>query len=200
MIIYVITNKINGKQYVGQTVQRLENRWKFHLSKASRCLALRAAIEKYGKENFIIECMDFANSLEELNKKEIEWIDRLDSLAPSGYNLKTGGNAPTYSEESRKKMSESRKKYKQSDESIKKGALSRTGPGNPNFGKKFSDEHRKKLSDAHRGNTSALGHKKTEEAKRKISEGHKGLTPWNKGLTIEDPRVFAYSNSHKLVK
>lgn len=107
MLVYLITNKINGKQYVGQTVQSLDNRWKTHCSNASGCLAIKSAINKYGKENFIIEEIFKATSVEELNKTEQEFINKFNTLAPHGYNLKTGGNRPTYSEESKKKMSES---------------------------------------------------------------------------------------------
>lgn len=109
MIVYLITNIINGKQYVGQTIQVLERRWNFHMSKNSRCLALKAAIEKYGKENFKVKEVYRALSLEELNKKEQEFIADLNTLAPNGYNLTTGGDRPVFSKESIEKMSKSAK-------------------------------------------------------------------------------------------
>jgi len=152
----MITNKINGKRYIGQTVRSLSSRWSSHKSGRSRCLAIKSAIDKYGAENFTVESIFNAESLEELNKKEEEFINNFNTLAPNGYNLKTGGSAPKFSEESKEKMSASRKKYKQSEETIKKQAAARSGSRNVNFGKKFSAEHRRKLSISHLGNKSAL--------------------------------------------
>ena len=56
MYIYKITNKINKKIYIGQTTRSIEERWKGHCkpSMTARSLISRA-IQKYGKENFIIE-------------------------------------------------------------------------------------------------------------------------------------------------
>lgn len=154
MIVYKITNKINGKAYIGQTIRSLEERLRYHCYDNSGCLAIKSAIDKYGIENFAIEKIFEAESLEELNKKESEFINDLNTLAPNGYNLKTGGEAPRFSEESRAKMSVSRKSYKQSEESNKKGAKTRTGKGNWAFGLKFSQDHCDKLSVAHKGNCS----------------------------------------------
>ena len=54
-----------------------------------------------------------------------------------------------------------------------------------NKGKKLTEEHKKKISDAHKGKIVS------EETRKKMSESKKGTTPWNKGLTKEDPRVKA---------
>lgn len=70
MTVYLITNLINGKKYVGQTIQSIKRRWDFHVCGASRCIALNSAIKKYGKENFKIESIYEAHSLEELTTKE----------------------------------------------------------------------------------------------------------------------------------
>lgn len=109
MIVYKITNLVNGKAYVGQTTQKLKNRWSYHKGPRSRCMAMKAAIDKYGVENFKIEELFVASSKEELNVKEIEFIEIHNTLAPNGYNLKTGGANAVYSEESRKKMSKASK-------------------------------------------------------------------------------------------
>jgi group I intron endonuclease len=55
MKIYVVTNKINGKQYVGQTVRDLGDRLKRHFNDAEKGdnLYFHRAILKYGKENFL---------------------------------------------------------------------------------------------------------------------------------------------------
>lgn len=91
MIIYKVTNRINGKVYIGQTKQSLHKRWSNHCCKNSHCSILHSAIKKYGAENFTVEQIDVAASKEELDKKEIYWISHFDSVAPKGYNISLGG-------------------------------------------------------------------------------------------------------------
>ena len=88
MIIYLITNNINKKQYVGQTVQKLTARFTKHKSATTY---LGNSIRKYGEENFSIEAIDMANSKEELDEKEKYWIAKLNTRAPNGMNLTDGG-------------------------------------------------------------------------------------------------------------
>jgi len=93
MYIYKITNKINGKSYVGQTIRSIEARWKRHCEKASGCSAICDAIQKYGKDNFIVEEIGGANNQSELNYQEWLMILKYNTLSPSGYNLKHGGGS-----------------------------------------------------------------------------------------------------------
>lgn len=91
--IYKITNKINGKVYIGQTVRSVEQRWKDH--KAAwhgnrHCQALYDAFDKYGIENFKIEEIEQCKETE-LNAKEQFWIQHYDSFN-SGYNITLGGD------------------------------------------------------------------------------------------------------------
>jgi group I intron endonuclease len=109
MIIYKITNLINGKCYIGQTRRSLEVRWKRHKYDNKACVALKRAIDKHGYNSFKVEKIDEAQSIEELNKLEINYIKKYDCIAPKGYNLRIGGSSPKISEETRVKMSESRK-------------------------------------------------------------------------------------------
>lgn len=96
-IIYKITNNVNGKVYIGQTIKSLEERWVGHLysainpkpEHAHRKIVL--ALRKYGAENFTKEIIDYANSESELNDKEIYWITHYNSEV-DGYNMTSGGN------------------------------------------------------------------------------------------------------------
>ena len=99
MLIYKITNRINGKVYIGQTTRPLTVRWKQHCNPANtNCIALHRAIQKYGKENFTVEQIDVACDIDELNEKEIYWIKFYDSVnSEKGYNLKVGGEHTTMS-------------------------------------------------------------------------------------------------------
>jgi GIY-YIG catalytic domain len=110
----------SGKFYVGQTVRTMDVRKKQHLSKGSGCRLFKAAIDKYGFENFketlLIEC---DNS--ELNYYEQKYIREYNSVAPDGYNLTTGGGQNgSFSMESRKKMSDTQKRIYQENEEIRK--------------------------------------------------------------------------------
>lgn len=113
MSIYTITNRLNGKVYVGQCVGRVRRRWSNHNNPKSGSgrTAIKNAIQLYGKESFDYRVLDLALSREELNKKEIYWINELGSLAPQGYNLRTGGSSPIYTEESKSRMSAARRAY-----------------------------------------------------------------------------------------
>lgn len=92
--IYVITNKINNKQYVGKTIDTIENRWKTHLKDSNKKFfesrPLYKAIKKYGKENFIIEQLEEC-SYKILNEREQYWINILDTYK-NGYNATLGGD------------------------------------------------------------------------------------------------------------
>jgi group I intron endonuclease len=87
--IYLITNLINGKQYVGQTVQTIKARFRKHFSDAKyKNTYISRAINKYGRENFKIEQIDIAYNQIELNLLEGVYMLWFKTLAPNGYNLK----------------------------------------------------------------------------------------------------------------
>ena len=91
-IIYKITSP-SGKVYVGQTTKGFEKRIRQHKSKTSNCTALKNAINKYGDE-MKYEIIEEDVPQEHLDEREIYWIKELNSIAPSGYNLNSGGGAP----------------------------------------------------------------------------------------------------------
>ena len=105
MKIYLAKNLINGKVYVGQTIQVLAKRRKFHFGVKSNTIFSKA-ISKYGKENFVFEVIETLTSKEELNEREKYWIKFHKSTEREfGYNMLEGGNSFTMSEEIRKKIS-----------------------------------------------------------------------------------------------
>ena len=110
--VYIITNQINGKQYVGLTTKTIQSRLTRHIYDAKRedrnkgSLLLTRAIRKYGKENFKIDLVsnDFL-SIQELKRGETAAIKSFNTLAPNGYNLKIEEeNNFIYSEELKEKM------------------------------------------------------------------------------------------------
>ena len=92
-IIYAVVCTINGKQYVGQTIQSLDSRWKAHISKRGTLPGFSKAIKKYGADAFTLRVLDTADTAEELNLKEQHWVRVLNTIAPAGYNLNEGGDA-----------------------------------------------------------------------------------------------------------
>ena len=88
MIVYCITNKINGKQYIGQTVQEVSRRWHRHKTGP---YAIGNAIRKYGEENFEISILYRAFEIDALNEAEVELISKYNTVYPNGYNILEGG-------------------------------------------------------------------------------------------------------------
>ena len=137
--IYLLINKSNGKLYVGQAacfVGTNNNswgtigRWKSHVREAVKnsddhCVLLNHAIRKYGETGFEILTL-FKGNNDELNEKEIYYIQLLKSMSPHGYNLKTGGDKGKDSDETKQKKKEAKTGLKFSDETkqnISKGQI-----------------------------------------------------------------------------
>jgi group I intron endonuclease len=95
MRIYIITNLINQKRYIGMTSNKLSERWSLHKADARRNKPyyLHKAIRKYGSENFKIELLEetTVTSLKELGIIETNWIKKLNPE----YNMTTGGEGHT---------------------------------------------------------------------------------------------------------
>jgi group I intron endonuclease len=109
--IYSIKNSKDGKIYIGQTIQDLEERWRQHRSKNSNCRYLRLAINKYGINNFVFKliCICFDD---DLDKYELYYIKKYNSIVPNGYNLREGGNSGKHNNETKMKISEGLKNRK----------------------------------------------------------------------------------------
>lgn len=113
--IYKITNLINGKLYIGQTVnfpKRKRNHLNYLRNNKHHNEHLQRSFNKYGEENFQIDFI-YSCSVDELDSLECEYISRYESMVnQNGYNLLTGGQTyRTFSLEVRKKMSESRRNW-----------------------------------------------------------------------------------------
>ena len=159
--IYLRTNLINGKQYVGQAsdFKRREYDW-CNLNAPYAGDYINKAREKYGLESWSVEILKECDSSEELNHWEMYFIEKFNTKKPFGYNLNDGGEGQTgfhHSIESRMKMSVSKKGKRK---------------GIPR-----ADDVKKKISESLKGKRTSLGmtnHKHSSESKLKMSAAKKG--------------------------
>ncbi len=163
--IYITTNLINGKKYIGQKI--FDRHWKNYLGSGKK---LKYAIKKYGKENFIREIIAIAYSKEELNNLEIVIINSHNAVVDdSYYNIAYGGGTNTglhFSEEHKNKISNSEKGKIASEET-------RLRISNSKKGIILSEEHKLKISRTI-SEKYKYEERYTPEQKRKRSEANKG--------------------------
>ena len=167
--IYLITNRITEKYYVGQTSLSLAKRYRTHTRSAKinskrGCRRLQHSMQKHGIENFTIEEIATANSTEEANNLETVWITALDSTNPSvGYNLSAGGG-------SLRGLRAWNKGLKGSQEAWNKGLH-------------HSAETKAKIGETSKGRTPwNKGKKMSLESREKMSKAGSGKIPWNRGI------------------
>ena len=82
--IYKITNQINNKVYIGQSIH-IERRWQEHCRPSASSI-ISEAIKKYGIDNFTFEIIEKCDE-NDLNARESYWINFFQSLVPNGYNV-----------------------------------------------------------------------------------------------------------------
>lgn len=105
--VYIHTNKMNGKKYVGQTCQQVEARWK-HGDGYKNNIYFYRAIQKYGWDNFTHEIIKDKLTLEEANQLEIKLIEQFHTTDNNyGYNLRQGGSHGALSAETIEKIRQS---------------------------------------------------------------------------------------------
>lgn len=135
----MITNKITGKKYIGQTIVDLNERWRHHKKSKSNCRYLKSAFNKYGIQTFdfklICICFD-----EDLDKYECQYINKYNTIAPNGYNLREGGNNGRHNQATKNKISET----------LKQNRTNRIF-SKPQLGKPLTEETKNKISKALKG-------------------------------------------------
>lgn len=159
MYIYKITNIITNKVYIGRTTRSIEQRFREHCTAAAKGYRqhLYQSMRQYGVENFKVEQIDQASSIEELSQKEAYWTEYYQSYY-TGYNMTFAGESDPMEcdkarqshalrmrdPEVRDRISVSMKLYKQNHP--------------------VSQETRKKLSEAAKGNKNGLGKSRSFDA------------------------------------
>ena len=88
--VYITTNHVNGKQYIGQRKYDKQGKWKEYLGSG---IILSRAIEKYGLENFSKEIIEECKTKKILNEREIYWINYYNAVESDNfYNIASGGD------------------------------------------------------------------------------------------------------------
>lgn len=195
--IYCHTNTENGKKYIGQTKRTIEKRWKDHLySSKNPKYPFHFAIQKYGPESFIGEILRECEDQKEANIMEEYYKDVLwASIDDWGYTCITGNGKCTVSEETKQKISASKK-----------------GEKNSFYGKQHSRETREVMSLVRTGKIQTqetkdkrakarTGKKCSEETKIKIglssAKTYFLISPDNIKREIRNLRKFCSENNLK---
>lgn len=188
--IYKTTNLITKKIYVG--LKRSNVFIPTYLGSGGckingKQSGLLGAIEKYGKENFTVELIEWCETEEELCDREWFWKNELNVFDPNvGYNIYKGKEGYGIVEQQRRRWEDPnhyKDMYKRRTERLKE----KYG------GSCISNETREKLSE----NSKKIKHPCSEETKRKISQANKGKTRAGHKLTEEQKRHLSEINKGK---
>lgn len=153
--IYIITNTINGKVYVGQA-QDIYLRTKQHILNEKNYL-LKKAFEKYGMDKFTIDVLEQCE-IEMLNKREQYWMDYYEVVDKNkGYNICPVAGS-----------TRGLKKSQEEKEKMSERASRRIGELNPFYGQHHSDDTKEQIRQK------KIGQVISDETKRKISQKHTG--------------------------
>jgi hypothetical protein len=184
MFIYITTNLINGKKYIGQhTTKTLDDGY------LGSGKALKHAVNKYGVENFKKEIIHFATSQEELNKLEKFYIDKFDAcFNPNFYNIHIGGSGGNtklgFTQEQQQEFSEKMSKIV-------------SGENNGMHGKKHIEEAIYVMSEARKEYFGQLSDTELEEFKMKMSKVTLGENNGMYGKTHSDQSKIKMSVNSK---
>lgn len=171
--IYIITNKVNGKVYVGQAqfVTRRLYEHKYHLERGTdKSTVLQRSVEKYGLDNFSMSVLEIC-PIEKLNEREIYWIEQYKSNNKEyGYNLSSGGESGL-------------RGYKFPKEFGERISARMTG-------KHLTEEHKQKISTSQKGKPKPIG------MGAKLSAAISGKNHWNWGKETSAESKDRMSKAH----
>ena len=141
--------------YLSQSARQISQRWKRHLIEAklkrNSCRHLYSSMNRYGPNKFSIKCVERCLS-ENGDSREKYWIKNYNSMDRAiGYNLTEGGNNGQRSEEYKKRISETLKKYFQTHVHPPNPTIGKFGPLHHFYGKHHTNKTKQKLSDARKG-------------------------------------------------
>jgi group I intron endonuclease len=174
--IYLITNLLDSKKYIGITSKGYKNRFQHHCSQG---YYLTSAIKKHGRGNFKLELLMQVETKELAAEHEIRLIKELNTKYPNGYNFSNGGQTPCHTPEVREKISQkltgrkvSEEHLRKIQENAKKHGEKRRGVPRP----KFSKEWKSNISKGAKGKVLSESHKKSISEALRNSEKFRNCT------------------------
>ena len=201
--IYKTTNIQNNKIYLGMHKSEV-----FDKNYFGSGILIKKSLQKYGKDAFIVELIEWANTREDLCKKEKYWIDYFHARDPNiGYNIAFGGDGGDIfhiksiddQNKIRSMISQKITGRKQTDEWIEKRKL--YGERNPMFGKHHTQEAKDKIRQANLGENNPMygipspnkGKPCSEETKDKIRQTKLGENNPNYGKVFTEKEKIKWS-------
>jgi group I intron endonuclease len=186
--IYLITNKINGKKYVGLS-NNINRRFAEHkCSLKNKTTVLSKAFRKYSIENFEFEILEIVEDVKNLSDREIFWINKINPE----YNMNEGGvgnKGYIVSNELKNHLRILGKIQWQSKTDIEKQEIIVKNLKGPAFNRIVSEETKQKLRLAN------IGKKQSQETKSKISSKNKVSMIGNKS---GNKPVIAYNDNEEI--
>ena len=199
--IYAIVNKVNGKRYVGKSIN-IESRWRSHLLQLRASVRskdcnrhLYAAFNKYGEPSFgfeYLEVFDFCSE-EHIKTRELFWMEELKSINRKfGYNLRRDSSTSCIVHDETREL--------QSKQS--------TGENNPNYGNNWTDEQKARMSEIaisrHKSGkySSAETKQKHSDAAKKLWSDHdkKDQMAENVSISRTTYKIGQYDKKGNLIK
>lgn len=203
MIIYKTINLINGKQYIGSSINNKPN----YLGSGKW---VKLAIKKYGKENFRKEILEHCNNFEQLKEREEYWIKHYDAFNNTKfYNATKLYCGNSYISDNHKQIISKINKGNKYNLGKHHTEETKQKIGNSNKGKIRTEEAKQLIGISKLGNKYALGNKLSQETKDKISykktnhlcykdpEFKEKISKANKGKIRTEEHKLNYSNALK---
>jgi group I intron endonuclease len=171
--IYLITNLVNGKKYVGYTTRTVKKRWKEHMTMAGRGsrFFIHNAIRKWGPARFVVETLEtVVGTREDIQAAEVRQITAHGCQAPAGYNLSRGGEGTLdFSVDALERIAAAQRGRTRSEDFRRHVSLAQKGVPKPEgFGAKVSEALKGKSRPWQQGRPMP------EEVRLKVSASHVG--------------------------
>jgi len=189
MVVYITTNTVTGERYIGLDSKNDST----YFGSGDK---LKKALKKYGKKNFKKEVLEECSTLEELQKRELYWINKFNATEdPTFYNILSTKiplqKGRKRSKKTRQKISQAKKEFYKTHDSHLKGT-------------KLTQEHIKKVSEANKGR------KHSEKTRKLLSAQRKGRKcTWGDVISVSKlgipnskiwKEVHQYSKDGKYIK